>query len=143
MRNVRIRFSKTGAAKYISHLDLMRCFSRAMVRAEIPLWYTEGFNPHPYMNFAMPLSLGMEGMREVLDIRIVGDITNAELKERLSNAVPDHLEIIEVYDPVEKASRIAFSKYRIEIEQNDMPDEKFSELFLLESEKDEIILSKM
>ena len=49
MRDVRIRFAKTGKAKYISHLDLTRCFARAIFRAKIPLWFTEGFNPRPYM----------------------------------------------------------------------------------------------
>lgn len=47
MRDVRIRFAKTGKAKYISHLDLTRCFARAIFRAKIPLWFTEGFNPRP------------------------------------------------------------------------------------------------
>ena len=49
MREVRLRFSKTGRLKYISHLDINRAMSRALKRAGIPLWYTEGFNPHPYM----------------------------------------------------------------------------------------------
>lgn len=51
MREVRLRFSKTGRLKYISHLDINRVMSRALKRAGIPLWYTEGFNPHPYMSF--------------------------------------------------------------------------------------------
>ena len=57
MREVRLRFSKTGRLKYISHLDINRAMSRALKRAQIPLWYTEGFNPHPYMSFSLPLSL--------------------------------------------------------------------------------------
>ena len=51
MREIRIRFSKTGQAKYISHLDINRVFSRAFLRTGLNLWYTEGFNPHPYMSF--------------------------------------------------------------------------------------------
>ena len=70
MKNVRILFSKTGRAKYVSHLDLVRAMTRAVRRANIPLWYTEGFNRHPYLTFASPLSLGYEGLRESVDIRM-------------------------------------------------------------------------
>jgi uncharacterized protein (DUF2344 family) len=87
MRNVRIYFSKTGDAKYISHLDLMRCMMRAVSRAGIPISYTEGFNPRPYMNFAMPLSLGIEGLREILDIRVEDEMTDAELKSALEQVL--------------------------------------------------------
>ena len=79
MREVRLRFSKTGRLKYISHLDINRAMSRALKRAGIPLWYTEGFNPHPYMSFSLPLSLGVESLCESVDLRITGEITNKEI----------------------------------------------------------------
>ena len=65
MRCVRIWFKKMGMSRYVSHLDLMRAMTRAIRRANLPLWYTEGFNPHPYMTFALPLSLGMESLCEI------------------------------------------------------------------------------
>ena len=49
---IRLRFSKTGRAKYIGHLDVNRVMSRALRRAGIPLWFTEGYNPHAYMRFS-------------------------------------------------------------------------------------------
>ena len=64
MRCVRVWFHKTGPIRYISHLDLMRTMTRAIRRSGIDLWYTEGFNPHPYMTFALPLSLGMQSVCE-------------------------------------------------------------------------------
>jgi radical SAM-linked protein len=70
MRSVRIWFTKKDTAKYISHLDLTRCLIRAFRRTDIPLWYTEGFNPHPHLVFGLSLPLGVEGEREVLDIRL-------------------------------------------------------------------------
>ena len=73
MRSIRIWFTKKDASKYISHLDLTRCLIRAFRRTDIPLWYTEGFNPHPYLVFGLPLPLGVEGLREVLDIRLTDD----------------------------------------------------------------------
>ena len=80
MREIRIRFAKTDRAKYISHLDINRAFSRAIARAKINLWYTEGFNPRPFMSFSLPLSLGVESLCESVDIRILDDITNEEVK---------------------------------------------------------------
>ena len=70
MPNLRVFYEKTGRAKYISHLDINRCMQRALRRAEIPVWYTEGFNPHPYTTFALPLSLGYESLCETMDLRI-------------------------------------------------------------------------
>ena len=89
MREVRLRFSKTDRCKYISHLDINRCMARALSRAKIPLWYTEGFNPHPYMSFSLPLSLGVESFCESVDLRIVGDITNQEIKDNLNEMLPE------------------------------------------------------
>ncbi len=67
MRRTRLLFSKTGRARYISHLDLMRTFQRVFLRAGIRLRHTEGFNPHPYMVFALPLPVGCESDCELLD----------------------------------------------------------------------------
>jgi radical SAM-linked protein len=65
--DIRVFFSKTGNAKYISHLDLYRSFSRAIQRSGLPVWITEGFNPHIYITFALPLALGIEGQEEAMD----------------------------------------------------------------------------
>ena len=127
MQNARIFFSKTGDAKYISHLDLMRCFSRAMTRADIPLWYTEGFNPRPYMNFAMPLSLGMEGLMEILDIRTETDIKFSEIRDRLNATLPPDIKIIDVAEPKQKAQLVAASRYKIEVKQSAMPEKAFND----------------
>lgn len=113
MRNVRIFFEKKGLAKYISHLDLMRCFSRAIKRAGIPLWYTEGFNPHPFMTFSLPLSLGFQSVCESVDIRIVGEMEDGEIKERLNKAIPNGIVITEVSQPVHKADEIRFAQFDI------------------------------
>ena len=58
MVDVRLWFQKCGDARYISHLDLSRCMQRALKRSGLPIWYTEGFNPHAYVTFALPLSMG-------------------------------------------------------------------------------------
>ena len=115
MRSVRVWFKKTGMAIYISHLDMNRCLSRAVVRAKIPLWYTEGFNPKPYLNFLCPLPLGQEGLKEPLDLRIEGKMTNEELKNALSAVMPQGIEITAVTDPVMKTAQIMSAEYDISL----------------------------
>lgn len=126
MREVRLRFSKTGQAKYISHLDTNRVFSRALARAKINLWYTEGFNPHPYMSFSLPLSLGVESLCENVDIRILDDLTNDEIKTRMNDALPLGIRIVDVYDDFLDCHEIVYSDYvyKFEFKDNDLALEK-------------------
>lgn len=113
MRCVRVWFKKMGMSRYVSHLDLMRAMTRAVRRAKIPLWYTEGFNPHPYITFALPLSLGMESLCESMDMRIEGEITNEEIFDLLKGAMPPGIEITAVKDPVFDPKKIAFGEFDI------------------------------
>lgn len=111
LKNVRIVFSKTGRAKYVSHLDLMRTMTRAVRRAQIPLWYTEGFNRHPYLTFAAPLSLGHEGLRETMDIRLEEDMPFDELVARLNDALPEGMTVVEVVEAVDKVKDLVAAEY--------------------------------
>lgn len=111
MRCVRIWFAKEGRAKYISHLDIVRCMSRAVRRAGLPLWYTEGFNPHPYMMFALPLSLGFSSQCESMDIRIEGEMPVTEIGDRMRAVMPEGLRILSVREPVMQPGEIAFADY--------------------------------
>lgn len=140
MREVRLRFSKTGRLKYISHLDINRAMSRALKRAQIPLWYTEGFNPHPYMSFSLPLSLGVESLCESVDLRIIGDITSDEIKNRLNNVLPQDIKIVDVYDDFRDNSEIVYSDYvyKFEFKDNEAAFEKIKNVL----SSDEIIALK-
>lgn len=126
MREVRLRFSKTGQAKYISHLDTNRVFSRAFARAKINLWYTQGFNPRPYMSFSLPLSLGVESYCENVDIRIIDDLTDDEIKIRVNDALPLGIRIVDVYDDFMDCHDIAYSDYvyKFEFKDNELALEK-------------------
>ena len=110
---VRIVFSKTGRARYISHLDLNRTMSRAVRRAELPIWYTEGFNKHPYLTFAAPLSLGYEGERETMDLRLAGEMSFDELARRLDAVMPEGLHIISAGPAQHKAGLVDRAVYRL------------------------------
>ncbi len=112
-QNIRIKFQKIGQLKYISHLDLCRTMTPAMIRAGIPIWYTEGFNPHPKMVFTQPLPLFAESVCEYLDIKIVENMSCEEIKERLNGALASELAVSEVYTPSEKFTEIAYAEYVI------------------------------
>lgn len=113
MKTVRIVFSKTGRAKYISHLDLTRAMTRVVRRAGIPLWYTEGFNRHPYLTFAAPLSLGYEGMGETMDLRLEEDMPYDQLVQRLNDALPEGLQAISAAEAVAKPGELAAGTWRL------------------------------
>ena len=115
MRAVRVWIKKEGRAKYISHLDMSRCFTRAVRRAGLRIWYTEGFNPHPYLNFLTPLSLGQESDGEPLDIRMEDDTGDEEIRDRLNAALPEGVSVARVHDAVRKSAEITFASYTIRV----------------------------
>ncbi|MDY4561321.1 MAG: TIGR03936 family radical SAM-associated protein, partial [Peptostreptococcus porci] len=72
---MRIKFTKLGDMKYISHLDVQRLFQRVFRRAEVRLSYSQGFNPHPKMSYGNALALGVESYGEYVDIEIEDDLS--------------------------------------------------------------------
>lgn len=106
MDKLRLRFKKTGRAIYISHLDLMKTVQRAFSRAGYALKYSEGFNPRPQLAFALPLSVGTGSVCDVLDFKLKEDYPLDDMPARLTAALPEGIEIIEVYEPSRKAAEI-------------------------------------
>ncbi len=92
----RLKFIKTDKMRYIGHLDLLKYFQRAVKRAEIPISFSQGFNPHQQMSFSMPLPLGMSGLSESVDIRLEHAVDCEELKERLNRQMSSGMEITDV-----------------------------------------------
>lgn len=113
---VRFEFEKKGTAIYMSHLDLMRGMTRALTRAEIPVKYTEGFNPHPYLVFAAPLALGIEGQHEYFEIKITEEMPAEEMKNRLNATLPAGLKILAVTESVRDFNDIESASYEVFIE---------------------------
>lgn len=129
MNSLRIWFKKVGRAKYISHLDLMRSMTKAIKRSGLKVWYTEGFNPHAYITFPLPLSLGIESESECVDIRVEDGVTAWEVKERLFNQMPEGLDLISVEEPFCNAKEIRYGRYVITLDFEKNEDaEKFSAL---------------
>lgn len=100
----------------MSHLDLMRCMTRALSRAEIPVKYTEGFNPHPYLVFAAPLALGIAGEREYFEIKLTEEMPLDEIKRRLNETLPQGLNILEVFEAKNDFNEIESANYRVFVE---------------------------
>ncbi len=114
-KSIRIKFCKVGDLQYISHLDLQRTMARILVRAKIPMWYTQGFNPHAKVIFGLPLSVGTESECEYIDLRVDHDITGDEVKERLNRCMTDEMYVLDAYEPTSKFQEIAWAKYRMQI----------------------------
>lgn len=122
MPDIRLTFTKLGKLKYISHLDLQRAIHRMLVRSKLPIAYSEGFNPHPRLNIALPLSIYQEGERELCDFRITEEISTDIIAEKLQNAAFPGLEIVKVEYAVGKlATKRAV--WRLEIQTEITPDE--------------------
>lgn len=128
----RILFSKTDRAIWISHLDTMHTLQRAFVRAGVRVCHSEGFNPHPMMSIALPLSVGMESVCEIIDVK-----TENNIDINLLNAVlPEGLRIIDIYDFDSKIANIKWLE--IEGRYSCDYDDELNELF----ERESIIINK-
>jgi radical SAM-linked protein len=96
MYKVNFIFSKQGLMRYISHLDLMRLFMRAMRRADLPLKMSEGFSPHPKLSLKRALKLGLESQHEEAAIVLQFPVELADFKNRLQKQLPEGIEIKDV-----------------------------------------------
>jgi radical SAM-linked protein len=100
MYRIEFIFTKKGAMRFISHLDLMRLFMRAMRRADLPLKITEGFNPHPKFSIKRALKLGLESENEEAVIVLKEFLKAEDFKEKLQKQLPEGIEIKSVKNGV-------------------------------------------
>lgn len=114
-----MRFQKIGRAKYISHLDLMRCFQRAICRAELPAAYSEGFHPRMLTVFAAALPLGLTSCAEVLELGLTQALSGESVRQRLNQVLPEGIRILKAGDPCHAFRELAQADYRIRIEAED------------------------
>ena len=120
MLRVRATFEKKGRSKYISHLDLNRCMLRTFRRSKLPIWYTEGFNPHPYYSFALALSLGFESSCEILDFNITDDTMSMDsVHDALNKVMPEGMRIVKVAEQKQKITAIAKAEYALSLAAED------------------------
>ncbi|MDF2568251.1 MAG: hypothetical protein K0R90_1707 [Oscillospiraceae bacterium] len=137
MNDIRVLYTKKDRAKYISHLDVNRLMQRVLKRSGLPVWYTEGFNPHMYLTFALPLSLGYESEYEIMDFRLTQDIDFEQVKETLNQHLPKGILVTSVFSPDQKPSTIVSSEYKIKLFSDVLSPKEMNDLleeFLLKSE---------
>ncbi len=138
----KIKFSKSGNMIYIGHLDLLKVTQRAVKRSGLPIAYSQGFNPHQQMSFALPLSLGVVSYSEVLDIELTEEVNPNEIKDKLNKSYPDGIEILSVrkfnFEEKNSASQVEVGTYEVFCEG--IKDLKRSIEVLMK--QDEIVVSK-
>ena len=138
MLKLRMLFEKTGSAKYISHLDLMNVFRRSFLRADIPIYYTKGFNPHPYLSVALPLPTAFDGKAELLDFDLDSDDMPAAFAARLNAKLPTGIRVLDVYERVTLPKIVTYASYTVQIHGTDLDAASVMTLF----ERDELPVIK-
>lgn len=113
MNTIRLKFKKTGLSIYYSQLDLQRVMARALKKSGLPVWYSQGFNPHIYMTFTLPLSLGHESECESVDFRLNEELPESEILKAMEGTLPQGIELVSAKAPDYDARSIAFAKYDI------------------------------
>ena len=124
-----IRFQKTGVICYTSHLDIMKVFKRSFKRAGIRLAYSQGFNPHPKMGFAQPLSLGYESLDEYIEFETADEYQPAEILEKMRALMPEGLGLLSIEEarhPKTLAANTISADYTIEIPIADEEKDRLS-----------------
>ncbi len=120
MQRLRIRFSRGEAVKFISHLDIMRLWQRALQRAQIPLAYTEGFSPHPRLSLAAPLAVGITSQAELMDVFCDKWVSPHFFTDAVSQQLPAGIEIVQVFSVAPTLpslqSQVGFAEYEVELE---------------------------
>ena len=135
MSKRRVRFTKMNMAKYISHLDLLRCFERSIMRSGLPVEYSQGFNPHQKMIFSLPLPVGVTSECEAVDISFVdGKVTDEEITEALNLNLPPDIRVISTGDIVCKAADIVRAEYEVTLYSDEKIDEDKVKNFFGQSE---------
>ena len=131
---VRIKFSKTGNLQFVSHLDLQKTFHRVLVRANIPMWYTKGFNPHAKLVFGLPLPVGTESVCEMADLKIERKISLEDIQNQLNEQLTDEMYVIDAYYPTTKFADIYYADYTITLKSSQINENsalKATSLFML------------
>ena len=142
MDKLRLRFKKTGRAVYISHLDLMQTMQRAFSRAGYELKYSEGFNPHPQISIALPLSVGAASFCEIMDFKLKGEADISDIPARLTAALPEGLEVTDCYEPQRKAAELKYLRVKGIFEYDERDVERMAQSLRDFYSAGEIVISK-
>jgi radical SAM-linked protein len=122
MQRLRIKFSRGEEIKYISHLDLMRCWERLLHRVRVPLVYSEGFTPHPKISLAAPLPIGVTSEAELLDVTLRKRVSPYSFIQTVRRGLPRGIDVLEVREAFLEApslqSQLRYAEYSVEVKVN-------------------------
>jgi radical SAM-linked protein len=117
MQRLRVKFSRGEEVKFISHLDIMRLWQRAFIRAGLPLAYSEGFNPHPRLSLAAPLALGITSEAELMDVVLSRWSSPHSFSSAVDRQLPQGIEVKQVLNVPPNLpslqSQVRFAVYRV------------------------------
>lgn len=119
MKRIRAKFIKDNSVKFLSHLDILRTFGRAIRRSGIPIVYSQGFNPHPSMSFGLPLSVGVTSQGEFVDMDVEDNITLDQFIKTINTGLPSGLQVVDASEVDAKSNIMAIIKaaaYNVKIE---------------------------
>lgn len=139
---IRFKFRKVGNLQFISHLDLQKAMAKVLVRAKAPLWYSKGFNPHPKLIFALPLSVGAQSECEYLDVRVERAIPPLELMEHINFELTEELRFLDAYYAETKLEDIYWAEYDFEIKTESADENLAREIENILTAEQVIILKK-
>lgn len=112
-QRIRVNYTKTGAMIFLSHLEMLTLFTRAVKRADIPVKYSQGFHPHPKFSFATALSVGVESIAEYLDIEVAPEFGADLLKESLNRTLPKGVSVIRAWPVPAKSPSLSVIMERV------------------------------
>lgn len=140
-----IKFSKEGYVKYTSHLDILRMFKRAFKKTGLALKYSQGFNPHPRMGFAQPLSLGYSSRCELIEFETQTPHTTGEILEKMRYEMPEGIKLLSCFELAEEIKSLAAdadaAEYKIWI-PTEMTEEALQDAVKTYLQKEEVIALK-
>lgn len=123
---IRLEFEKN--IRYISHLELMKAMGKILKRAELPLKYSNGYNPHIVLSVANPIPVGVCGKSEFADFELTKDMSEEEIFSRLQKASPNGILIKKLHIDCEKSFNFSYKAF-YEIEIRTSCDEKLLDFF--------------
>ena len=120
MTKIRLRFSKDGPLRYIGHLDFLKVFQQTIRRAKLPVAYSQGFNPHMLLSFALPLPLGMISSSDYADLTLEYEMPLDALISQFNAQAPSGLRILSAwaFDGPGAAALVTAADYMLDVQEN-------------------------
>lgn len=146
MERILLKFTKTKTSKFISNLDTMRVLQRAFRRVRLPLSYSNGFNPHPTISIASPLSLGISSLAEYVDVDMDEEFDIEDAIQRLNDTLPDGMQVVSIINIKAKLkasmSAVEAAKYKVVLDSSGDEEEIKSVIEEIMNSKELIVLKK-